>query len=926
MADNHPQQSDQDSDTFFGPWLRRRRRELDLTQSQLAQQVGCVADTVRKLEAGMRRPSRAMAERLALCLSVSAEERAAFLDAARAGRAPCDHGQAPTRTAATTAVALVEPTLLETPPRTNRMPAPMTSFIGREWEVATISTRLRTPEVRLVTLTGAGGVGKTRLALQIGSALHEAFPNGVWFVNLAPISDPALVISTIAQVLGVREQPGMSVGETLCTALHGQQLLLLIDNFEQVVTAAPELAQLVAGVPGLKLLVTSREALRLSGEHMVVVAPLAVADPALALAAEELAHYAAAQLFVARAQAASGHFYLTDANAPAVAAICARLDGLPLAIELAAAWAPLFPPAALLARLEQRLPMLTHGPRDVPARQQTLRNTITWSYDLLTEAEQVLFRQLSVFVGGCTIAAAEAVCGESGVLANGVVDGLASLIEKSLLRQAALDGDESRVVMLETIREYALERLTTSSEAESIRQRHAHYYLALTERAEPELRGSQQLPWLVRLEAEHNNLRAALGWSLEWGKEAVGLQLVSILWRFWEVRGHFSEGRGWLDGVLTRTSRRTLTLAQALYGAGILAWYQSDYARATELYEQSLTVCRELGDKAGIVQALERIGLVASDQGHYVQAITTFEETLALFRDLDNKHGIASSLCYMGDVLRAQGDYERAQSLFKESLALNRELKDKLGTAVSLSSMGEVLRAQGDYQRAQTHFEESLVLFRELGDKHGIATSLRRVADVERYQGDYERAQTHFEESLALFLELGDKYCGAVAMSGFGRVAYNQGECERATSLCQKSIVVLRDLGVRRDIVASSLSTLGYIALSLTDYPRARALFNESLGLAWEEGDKDGIGRGLAGVAGVAGVLGHLKRAARLWGSQHALREAIGIPISGIERAEYESAVAAARAQLGEEAFATAWAAGRALTLEQAIVEALAPS
>ncbi len=336
MADNQPPQTDRDGDTFFGPWLRRRRRELDLTQNQLAHQVGCVADTVRKLDAGMRRPSRPMAERLALCLSVPVEQREAFLDAARAGRAPPDHEQAPVVTAATTAAPLAEPTLGVTPPRTNRMPAPMTSFIGREWEVASVGARLRTSDVRLLTLTGAGGIGKTRLAIQIASELHDIAPQGVWFVDLAPISDPALVISTIAQTLGVREQPGMSPAETLRAALHEQQLLVLLDNFEQVVAAVPEVAALLSAVPKMKLLVTSREVLHLYGEHVVVVAPLAVADPAVALAVEHLVQYAAAQLFVVRAQAASEHFRLTDANAPAVAAICARLDGLPLAIELAA--------------------------------------------------------------------------------------------------------------------------------------------------------------------------------------------------------------------------------------------------------------------------------------------------------------------------------------------------------------------------------------------------------------------------------------------------------------------------------------------------------------------------------------------------------------------------------------------------------------
>jgi tetratricopeptide (TPR) repeat protein len=547
-----------------------------------------------------------------------------------------------------------------------------------------------------------------------------------------------------------------------------------------------------------------------------------------------------------------------------------------------------------------------------------MRAVLTQSWQHLTDAERAVFMRLAVFRGGFTRLAAQHVAGASMQM-------LSSFVNKSLVQCEP----NRRYMMHEFLRQFAeaeLEaagKLHATGEAETIGRTHAQYYLALAERSEAELHGSQQRPWLERLEAEHNNLRAALGWLLESGEVEMRLQMASVLWRFWEVRGYLSEGRGWLEKVLASTTQRTLVWAQVLYGAGILAWYQSDYVHAIELYEQNLAVCREFGDKAGIVSTLEQIGLVASDQRQYVRAIASFEETLSLFRDLDDKPGIATSLRYMGDVLRAKGDYERAKALLEDSLVLSRELKDTLGTANSLSSMSEVLGIQGDYKRAQALSKESLVLSQDLGDKHGIATSLRCLGDIAGFRGDYERAQTYFDESLLLFRELGDKYCSAVAMSVFGRIAYNRGDCERATSLCEESIVVFHELGVRSDIVASSLSTLGSIALSQGDYSSAQGLFNQSLGLAWEEGDKGTIGRGLTGLAGVARKIGNLEQATRLWSSEHALRKAFDLPIPGAERVEYESAVAIIRAQLDAATFSAAWAEGQTMTLDEAVTYAL---
>lgn len=852
MPDRPAQQSDRDDTRFFGPWLRRRRREFELTQNQLAQQVGCAADTVRKLEAGMRRPSRAMAERLALCLSIPAEQRDAFFAAARAGRAPSDRTLQPIPASTVSSV----PSTLS---QISHLPSSVTSFIGREWEIATVGARLRAPDVRLLTLTGAGGIGKTRLALQIASSLHDAFPHGVWFVDLAPITDPTLVISTIAQTLGVREQPGISPAETLRATLHEQQLLLLLDNFEQVVVAAPELAVLLSGVPGLKLLVTSREQLRLAGEHIVVVAPLAVPNPAAVPAAEHLEQYAAAQLFVARAQAASAQFHLTDINAPAVAAICARLDGIPLAIELAAAWVRLFTPAALLARLERRLPLLVHGPRNVPARQQTLRSTISWSYDLLTEAERILFRRLSVFVGGCTLEAAEEVRGEKEVGVGSraielapsipisqppttILDDLAALVDKSLLRQEEGVDGEPRFMMLETIREYAVEQLAASGEAEVLRRRHASYFLALAEMADPQLSGRNQVAWSTRLEREHDNLRAVFAWSRGMEDDAAtGMRLAGALYWFWMIHSHFSEAHIWLDAMLNISNAAVPAAnAKTLLAAGAMAVNQGEVARSIILHEQSLILYRGLGDRAGIAEALLWLGRAKVWQGAYAQAHSLLAEGLAMFQAQQNTWMIMWALQSLGDMAFNNAEVPQAQAYFQEALMLCSDLGDMFGSAHAHENLGRVAHALGDLSKAQIHYAESLAAFRELGQRD-IAHVYLDLGRLARTQGDMARAHTYYTQGLTLVREFMDK----------GRFS----EC-------------LEDI---------------------------------------------------AGLSAAAKPVS----AARLFGAAEAVRESVGMPLPPVQRADYEQDLAAARAQLDQVAWETAWAAGRAMTREQAIAEAM---
>jgi predicted ATPase/class 3 adenylate cyclase len=478
------------------------------------------------------------------------------------------------------------PALTSLDARPNNLPIPPTPLLGRDREVQAVRSLLLRDDVRLVTLTGPGGAGKTRLGLQVAADLVHHVPDGVFLVELAPITDPGLVIPTLAQVLGLREDGGRSLDDTLTRYLKEKHLLLFLDNFEQILSAAPVVADLLAKCPKLKVLVTSRAVLHVRGEREFVVSPLALPDPKQTVSAEVLGQYAAVALFVQRAVAAQAGFGLTDENALSVAEICRRLDGLPLAIELAAAQIKVLSPEVLLHRLGRRLPLLQDGPRDAPARQRTLRDTIVWSYDLLNEAEQRVFRRLAVFVGGFTLEAAEAVCDATGDHGLGVVDGVGALVNQSLLRRDDRTGEGSRFAMLETIREYGLEQLEADSEAAELRRRHAAYCLELVEAAELELTGPRQVAWLDRLEAEHDNLRAALHWAVEQGEVELGLRLGGALWLFWDVRGHLTEGRGRLGEVLAlaRTARPTAALAKAHQNLGNVAWAQGDFAAARVHY------------------------------------------------------------------------------------------------------------------------------------------------------------------------------------------------------------------------------------------------------------------------------------------------------------------------------------------------------
>ncbi len=774
--------------------------------------------------------------------------------------------------------------------RPHNLPAQLTPLIGREHEIQAVCTLLRRPEARLVTLTGTGGVGKTSLGLQVASELLDDFSDGVCFVPLASISDSDLVVPTIAQVLGVKEVGERPLLDLLKSSIGDGHLLLLLDNFEQVLEAAPGLSDLLAACPHLKLLVTSRAVLHIRGEHEFPVPPLALPDLTDLPDSETISQYAAVALFLERARAVKPDFQVTSTNTRTIAEICVRLDGLPLTIELAVARIKLLPPRALLARLEHRLEVLTSGARDVPARQQTLRNTLAWSYDLLDVKEQRLFRRLSIFAGGCTLEAVEGLYTALGDTPAYVLDGVASLIDKSLLRQTELEREEPRLLMLATIREYGLEALASSGEMESTRRAHAHYNLSLVEDAEVEIWGPQQAAWLERLEREHDNLRAALQWSLEQagdeetmeGKRSIemALRLGGALGRFWVVHGHISEGRNILERALAaREGIKASVQAKALIVAGHLAFIQSDYDRAEPLLQESLALYRELEDQPGIAFALSMLGSVAWTKGHMVAARTLTEEALAISRQVDDMERAANSLFILGLLSSSQGEYARARALYEQSMAIHRALGNKRGIAQLLCQLAQVLFVS---------------------------------------QADQPRVSPLLEECLALSLEVGFKEGIAAYYSVSGQVALSQGDLAAARSLAEKSVALYREMGHRHG-TANSLSLLGKVFATEGDYAAAQTLFEQSLAISGELGEKWVAAVFLVELGEVVAAQRQLAWAAQLWGVAEAIRDASGVPIPLVEFADYERSVSAARVHLGERAFAAAWAQGRSMTPEQAL-------
>jgi len=732
---------DTGTELAFGDLLRRWRASAGFTQEELAESTGLTTQAISLLERGeRRRPQRYTVLKLSEALGLEGASLAEF--------------EAAARPSARSRSVLAPRGVLPTPP---------TPLVGREDETAEVAGLLARGDVRLLTLTGPGGVGKTRLALEVASLSREAFADGTAFVSLAPLRDASLVPSALAEAFGVREVAGQSLLQTLVLHLGNGRVLVVLDNLEHLPAAVPLVADLVGACPALTVLATGRAPLRLTGERQFPLGPL----PSLA---DEVGIPAAVELFRQRAVAVAPHFELTDANAATVARVCQRLDGLPLAVELAAARVKLFTPGALLERLDRGLELLTGGARDLPERQRTLRDTVAWSYDLLDEQEGLLFRRLSVFVGDFSLEAAETVCWPEAE--GDFLQTLASLVDNSLLvsragTAAGGEDEEPRFEMLGTIREYAAGRLESDGEADEAHRAHALYHLALAEATQPETAApTQQEWWWTRLEEEHDNLRTALGWTIQTGEGDTAARFALALWRFWSAR-HLGEGFRWLEAVLTmggapgvEPERQERRRAFLLLVAGILATRHGDYDRAVALNEASLTLYRDLGHEKSTHGPLRELGVVAYHRGDYDRAVRLGEQALAVARESGNVSGSALAACNLADALRASGDLQAARTLLEEaqsSLRSREQTVPSINALVNtLNRLGSIRCETGDYTRAGESYVESLrLMWQHVGRAYETAACLEGLARVAAMRGRPERAAWLLGASAALRDEMG---------------------------------------------------------------------------------------------------------------------------------------------------------------------------
>jgi predicted ATPase/DNA-binding SARP family transcriptional activator len=789
------------------------------------------------------------------------------------------------------------------PRRPNNLPAQLTSFIGRAEELAAMEQEISRPDVHLLTLTGPAGVGKTRLGIEVAAQIIEKFEDGAFFVPLAPLSDPGLVIQTIAHVLGVRESKNMPLLETLKAYVRDRQMLLVLDNFEHLIKAAPFVTELLTTAPRLKILVTSRTLLHVYGEHLHPVLPMKTTrtGEGAILNLDRATQPEAVKLFIERAQAVSADFILTPESYQTLVEICARLDGLPLAIELAAARARNLPPRSMLEQWagdSGRTPLQTliDGPRDRPDRHKTLRNAIAWSYNLLELEDQIAFRRAGVFVGGWTLEAAENVIQapliEDEKLGQSPRVSIASALE-SLADNHLLDRDDraggKRYTMLETVREYALEQLETCHEVEAVQDIHARYYLAFAETARQNLLGPEQSSWVNRLAQEYDNLRAALKWVVSHQKAEMALRLVGALGRFWYLydSNYWNEARSWIKRALNLPASETAPLdfqAKALNESGVLAWVQADYEQAIHSFEACLALKKKVGDKAGIGSALGNLGLVAREQLDLPRARAYHEDSLAIKRELGDKQGIATALGNLGLAVADMGEWGSAAALFEESIHLNRELQNKSGLTLTLHNLGGLLvENQVDYFRARALLEESLELSRELGKNFFlIPYTLGHLGKLALYQNNYEQARMFLEQSLFLSRESNNLFGIGHVLHGLGSLHYRLGDNDHAQKCFIQSIQALNEVH-------------GWV------------------GVVWD----------FISMAGLACRWGNPARAITLLGASESLREKIHIALHSARADEYQSNLEIARSQLTEADFNRSFGQGRAMSVDTAVAYAI---
>lgn len=904
----------------FGSWLKERRRELGVSQDELAQSIDVSPSMLWKLEAGERRPSAQIAQVLADYFHIPADERDAFITFARTGRTVLLTSDQNTTTGQ-------DEEAMRTPWRSVRLrqsnlPTPLTPLIGRDREREVARNHLLNPKVRLLTLIGPPGIGKTRLCLHVALDLLDDFEDGVFLVELDRVTEPDMVLPTIARALGLKDAGEQSLVIALLSHVQERRMLLLLDNFEQVLDAAPQVVRLLESSPWLKVLLTSREALHVRGERRLPVPPLAVPmidegrktkdedeltfvlRPSMSprrTIVKDLLRYSSVELFVERAQAVAPDFEITEEDAADVAAICVRLEGLPLAIELAAARANHLSPAEMRKALDNPLRVLTAGARDLPSRQRTLRDAIEWSYHLLSDEEQTVFRTLGVFVGGFTAEAVTECIPQAQSPHSAlhtphpdVLDVVLSLADKNLVKHEKHEsrGNESgelheaRFGLLEMIREYALEKLwENEEEASAVERAHALYYMQLAEDGEPNLTGPEQTEWLSKLEREHDNLRASLRWAASLAEAgvpgpepstlnfepvtlnsvegtAVGLRIAGALAYFWRVHGYYAEGREHLA--------KALALATPYLSS---ATPVPDKPTQYELRNTPPTSIPPF--QALRAKALTGAAILAVEQGDYATGRALHEQNLAILRELGDKEGIARTLESLGTMAWLQSRYAEARALYEESLAIRREMGDIRGVAGVLNNLAIRAARQGDFATAVPLYEESLAIHRQMNNRRGIGMVLNNLGNLALMQGNFEKARTMHEESLAIRRELGDRAGIAVSFNNLADVAYEQRDFAMARALHQESFAIRQELGDRSSI-ATPIGGLAIVAFAEGDYDEARSLQEESLAIWRELGHNGSAASSVNSLANIAYMQGNYQEARTQYLEALATRKDLG--------------------------------------------------
>jgi len=862
------------SEFTFGEWLKRQRRAAGLTQEQLAQQVGCAAITLRKLESEERRPSEQIAARLAEIFRVPKNERDDFLKFARgqADSAPNDP-------------ASISPWKVTLPSTRVGLPPTITSLIGREKEIAEIRVYLQTPHTRLVTLIGPPGIGKTRLSLETARASLPDFPDGIAFVPLAPLDDPSLIPNAIVQALGYSESKNLPILQQLKEAIGQRRLLIVLDNCEHLIEeVAPLASDLLLTNPYLTLLTTSRESLRVPGEWLYPVPPLNLPQAGQPVDASAAAQFAALTLFAERARAVRPDFKIDDANVRAVASICIQLDGLPLAIELLASRMRLMSPQALLERMNDQVVLSADGMRAVSARQKTLNNAIGWTYNFLPADEQSLFARLSVFAGGFTLETVETVFSDL-FDDKSVASLVTSLLDKSLLQRSLDRRGETRLGMLVTIQQFGLNRLRDMQLEEDARNRHLSHFLSLAETGEREIRGPCQMEWADRIQHEQNNIRAALEWAMSNGKVEAALQFASALFWFWDRSGSLIEGRVWMERALSVPRIEPAAIhAKALYGAAYLSRAQGDFFHAHEYIGQSIQEWSALGEKG--------------------------------------MHGGAQAKIWLAALIRDEGDPAKARAIIEESVTFFREGGDQWSLAWSLMHLGMAIRDQEDYGLAWSTIQESVKFWRAQGDFWGLAEALHTLALVAYRQSDYKAAYSITEEALHIQLQLSDKQEIAYLTHNLGVFSLAQGNFERALQFFERDLALFSEIGDKSGIVLS-LQYQGLLSRFKGDIRQAQNFYVQGLSLVNETGPKWVVSNYFLWLADLAASRGNMERVVRLCSAARSNLLANASYWDAFEQSQYDRLISLACESLGEQVFVQMQSEGASLPFDRAIAYAL---